>query len=96
MGARRAQFLTTHVQQLLIIVSHCLDITAPNLIAIVDVALDVEIECLPPSKIKGDVIVLLADVEHLHECHGVQCKFELGTHPNEGRSYELLNSTNFV
>ena len=71
---------------------HRLDVTAPDLIAIVYMALDVEIECLSTTHVQRDEIVLLAGVERAHECHGVQREFEFGTHADEGRSHELLDA----
>ena len=69
-----------------------LDVAAPDFIAVVRVALDVEIERLAAPDVQRHVIVLVAGVQRSHEGHGVQREFEFGTDTDEGRTHKLLDT----
>ena len=91
MGDHRYSLACT-ILLLSIVVSRRLHVTAPDFIAVVRVALDVEIERLAAPDVQRHVIVLVAGVERSDEGHGVQREFEFGTDTDEGRTHELLDT----
>ena len=91
-GALEGPPLLTRMHHLSIVVRRRLHVTATDFIAIVRVALDIEIERLAAPDVQRHVIVLVAGVQRAHEGHGVQREFKFGTDTDEGRTHELLDT----